>query len=222
MVSLDLGVNVVRLEGARIFCEALRSADCRLTSLSLAENNVGVEGASLLADVVADSTRLRQLNLDGAYLPLDELRGDAGGHGAVSLEGKRLKLESAVVVAALLRANPQLRELDLRKNNITQQGAAALAAALATSQLRTLRLGGTGLGPGGAKIIAEAVPASQLTTLDVDETRMKSDAAAAFAAALRQPACKLTAISLRRNYLPAADEEMLRAAACEAGVELTL
>jgi Ran GTPase-activating protein (RanGAP) involved in mRNA processing and transport len=109
--------------------------------LHLADNAIGPDGATALADGLAHLNNLQRLNLDGNRI------GDAG----------------ARALSALINAgNSQLVSLELFKNGIGNAGADAIAEAFTfSSTLAHLDLQQNSIGEPGAGAIAEALKANQ-------------------------------------------------------------
>ena len=97
--------------------------------------------------------------------------------GSVTSVKVATEVEFRVLVSVLRYSN--ISTLDLRGNEIGDQGAKTLASALPASQLTTLRLGWNGIGVEGAKALASALPGSQLTTLILGENEIGDQGAKA-------------------------------------------
>ena len=82
----------------------------------------------------------------------------ASNGGIIQLAESGIGDEEVHALAALLRGNQNITELNLRANVITDEGARALGAVLAgTSALRTVDLRENGVGKGGVRGIAESL-----------------------------------------------------------------
>ena len=81
-----------------------------------------------------------------------------GSGGVLQLPESNMSDEEVYAIAALLRNNTSIVELNLRNNHITDDGARALGAVLADkSGLKLVDLRGNKIGPGVIKVIAEAL-----------------------------------------------------------------
>ncbi|CAK0835981.1 unnamed protein product [Prorocentrum cordatum] len=115
--------------------------------------------------------------------------------------------QMAAVLASV--ALPRLQSLDLSGNNVGDEGAAALAAALrapgALPSLQKLDLRSNNVGDEGAAALAAALRAPgalpRLQELDLSHNRVGDEGAAALAAALRAPGAlpRLQVLDLRSN-----------------------
>lgn len=173
------------------------SVGSSLTRLDLHDNPMTAEVAPALALALPRHTGLIALNLNDTSL------GDEG---------------VAAIAAALAQAAPQLQELELALNEITAEGAVALAQMLTgKKQLRVLNLAENELEDKGACMVlgaASGLPA--LETLDLTLNQVKragSIAAAKFATSA--PALKL--LALNENEIPEDAVDMLREAMEAAG-----
>ena len=82
-------------------------------------NNIGDEGAIILADILRYNNTVQKINL---------------GHNNIGDEG-------AIAIAHMLRSNTSIREIDLRGNNIGKEGAIALADMLRYKRVQSLPVG---------------------------------------------------------------------------------
>lgn len=139
----------------------------RLVELDLSYLRIGALGGKALAV----SAYLRAENSDaiaatGRIETLDLRYGALGDDGVAALAGsrsfggvRRLCLQNNGLTAAGVRALhgfARLEELDLRYNEIGEEGAEALLAAPFAGSLRRLLLYRTDVGDGGAKALAQA------------------------------------------------------------------
>jgi myosin protein heavy chain len=86
---------------------------------------------------------------------------DSSGGGAIQLPESGITDEEVHAIAALLRGNTSIADLNLRGNLITDEGARALSAVLGgKSALRSLDLRGNRIGKQGLRTIAEALERS--------------------------------------------------------------
>jgi len=86
---------------------------------------------------------------------------DSSGGGAIQLPESGITDEEVHAIAALLRGNTSIADLNLRGNLITDEGARALSAVLGgKSALRSVDLRGNRVGKQGLRTIAEALERS--------------------------------------------------------------
>jgi Ran GTPase-activating protein (RanGAP) involved in mRNA processing and transport len=107
LTSLDLASDEIGANGARALAAALR-VNSTLSSLNLRSNDIEDDGARALAAALQDNSSLTSLNL---------------GSNDIADDGGR-------ALAAALQVNSSLTSLDLEENAIGDDGAQALATAL--------------------------------------------------------------------------------------------
>jgi len=136
--SLNLNTNWLKKDGAVELAKAL--PECKaLVSLSVNNNGITGEAAQDLAKVVLEHGLLT----DFGGIPMDELRENSLTE--LDLNGKRVGVPEALVLAGLLPAASALISCSLAGNNLTNlgrdmSGVKALAAALKDSQIVNLNL----------------------------------------------------------------------------------
>lgn len=87
---------------------------------------------------------------------------NGGTGGIINLPESNISDEELHALAALLRNNTSIEELNLRGNSITDDGARALGAVLAgRSALRVIDLRGNKIGQGAQRVLAEALERSE-------------------------------------------------------------
>jgi Ran GTPase-activating protein (RanGAP) involved in mRNA processing and transport/ankyrin repeat protein len=120
LLRLRLERNGVGAGGARALSAALLARGAALQHLDLSNNELGVEGAAVLADALKSNTTLRTL----------------------LLWRNRVGTDGAEAFAEALRCNGSLRCLDLEDNGVGSRGVASLGAAVreGNTALATLRL----------------------------------------------------------------------------------
>ena len=145
LTSLNLAHNSIGDEGASSLSEALR-VNTSLTSLNLAHNSIGDEGASSLSEALRVNTSLTSLYLSDNSI---------GVEGASSL-------------SEALRVNTSLTSLDLAQNSIGAEGASFLFEALRVNiSLTSLNLW-CDIGDEGASSLSEALRVNtSLTSLNL-------------------------------------------------------
>lgn len=135
-----------------------------LQILDIADNDVGVQGALAIADVLVSPTRLKQLNLNSCRL------GTEGGDTVFQAMNVNASVEILSVadncigdmgceaVAMMLRANTKLKHLDLQENHIGIEGIAAISKALTKNRVLTfLGLQWNDISNDGAARLGEAM-----------------------------------------------------------------
>jgi Ran GTPase-activating protein (RanGAP) involved in mRNA processing and transport len=161
-----LGCNGIRAAGAECLI-GRAAAHPTVTGLWLKRNPIGADGLRAVARLVREQTAVRVLDLVNTA-PGEPALGDvidalarADGPCAVEqvyLGGNALTAAVAPRLAALVRANQNLRGLFLAANRLGDAGAAELAAGLARNRgLRALSLASNGLGPAGISALAGAL-----------------------------------------------------------------
>ena len=178
--ELDLASNALGDEGAAAIGAALLTAPS-LVILSLEDNGIGADGvAPSFGDALKVNSQLERLVLrlnsignSGAAAIAEGLAGNpASALLSIDLFGNDLGDSAAEAFASALRVpGVQIQELGLAKNEIGDDGAVALSAALQSNlalPLRTLVLAGNHIGSIGSKALLKALQSNtMLTTLDV-------------------------------------------------------
>jgi Ran GTPase-activating protein (RanGAP) involved in mRNA processing and transport len=123
LVGLSMGSNRLGDEGAAILADALMplglGSTHPLKRLSLPSCGIGAQGAVALAGMLAINTELRFLDL-----------GIMMSTVALSEVPNRISDKGAQAIATALSQNTALRSLDIKHNNISQLGVAAVTDAL--------------------------------------------------------------------------------------------
>ena len=153
----------------------------RLTALELDRNRVDTRGAVALADA-ENLPALRSLDL-----MMNEV-GDAGARALASAP-----------------ARAELRMLGVNHNRLTEVGAIAISDTRHLTKLTTLDLGFNDL---GISALSRSMWLTGLTTLNLERTQFTAVGAHALAVSTSLP--NLTMLELAYNYLPAAEQALLR------------
>ncbi|CAF1306784.1 unnamed protein product [Didymodactylos carnosus] len=121
---------------------------------------------------------------------------------ALDLRGDEISDDGAKAIATALMTNQTLTTLDLADNQISADGAKAIATALITNQtLTTLNLWNNKISADGAKAIATALMTNQtLTTLDLADNQISADEAKGIATPLMTNQT-LTTLDLWNNQI---------------------
>lgn len=190
----------------------------------------GTRLRTLPAEAFASLTKLQTLNLGATDLPLDQLKAVLQALVAIEsllLGGNSFGPEGTAMVAGIIPTKPTLQHLDLRYddvrdegarslsdalakntsikflylegNNITNVGCEALASALLeNSSIEELYLGANDIGPEGAASLAKVITSNTtLNKLYIDGNQIGPQGATAFSEALESMDGKAT---LRQLY----------------------
>jgi hypothetical protein len=155
VTTLDLSVNRIGDDGAKVIAEALKVKDSKIMSLDASSENIGPVGGKLISEALRTSV--------------------TGGLTTLSLAGNIFGPEGAKVFADALRVNGALTRVDVRHNNIAGDGAVQLAAAvlgnlkiemfneipikeMRANSFTELDLNGKGVGVEGVMVVAGLIP----------------------------------------------------------------
>jgi hypothetical protein len=160
LVSLKLGDNGLDDKWMKRFEPVLEQCH-DLAELNLNSNEIGPEGAKILANVLQGSNFIR-----------------------LHLFGNNIGAEGAKYIAQVLAQCPNLAELILSMNNIGDEGASYIANALVQSvqcpKLATLDLSSNNISDEGAKSFEKVLcnaQCSSLTDLNLDHNNISEEAA---------------------------------------------
>jgi len=126
--TLSLRGNDLGLKGAKSLAIALWR-NFFLTSLDLSHNALLPESGGALAEALMENTAMRSINLDGVFLPVNQLKGTKRVE-TLDFSSKGLGPLSAIIVARLIESNRALVHLDIQANCIGLDGVTAIANAL--------------------------------------------------------------------------------------------
>ncbi|CAK0782497.1 hypothetical protein CVIRNUC_005717 [Coccomyxa viridis] len=164
LVSLELNSNSIDYDGATALAEAI-SENTSLTSLYLSDNYIGALGAAVIANALSKNKSLRELHMKGNEL------GDEG--------------VKALCKALKERQSP-ITSLDFGNNNISAEGAEAIADIVKRAHLKELNLYMNDIGDAGILKIASALEGdSSLVSLDVGGNNIEATGITALANALK-------------------------------------
>ena len=112
-------------------CEIIRSNNTSITSIDLANNFIGVEGAEAIAKALESNTSITSIDLANNFI------GDAGAEAiantsltSISLVGNNIGDAGAKAIATALESNTSLTHINLWNNHIRYAGAEAIAKTL--------------------------------------------------------------------------------------------
>ncbi|KAJ8371742.1 hypothetical protein AAFF_G00302490 [Aldrovandia affinis] len=195
--ELDLSCNNLGDSGVELLYAALKSPNCKLQTLDLSCNNLGDSGVELLcAALKSPNCKLQTLDLSCNNL------GDSGVVELLCAAGRLSKLHTLRLgqcnltegccnaLASVLRSHQsELRELELRDNDLQDSGVRALSAGLEDPHCKLQRLGlsGCGVTQRGCASLASALRSnpSHLRVLDLSYNHPGDSGG------LEDPSCKL-------------------------------
>lgn len=153
---------------ARSFAETLQGGNRALLVLDLRDNNLGDQGAIVLAEACKENLTLRELDLSANSIS-DPGAKELGfalvvniSLTALGLAGNALGDEGAAALASGLEKNGSLLALDLRRNAIGEVGVGRLLVAVRkNSRLKELPLEGNEVEDWAIEAIAEALSSAR-------------------------------------------------------------
>jgi hypothetical protein len=168
---LNLADAYIANDGCDLVVQFLRDNPAT-TSVELRGNNIGPEGAAVLAQAFAGAnTNVRSLSLEWNMIgngigPLAEAIALNPKLEVLDLRNNRIGPEGAEAIARLLETNKGLIKLDLRWNEIGSAGANALLAAFRVNRsLKQLDLAGNKIPEGLMAQLESAVRGEETATL---------------------------------------------------------
>ena len=133
--SLDLSDNNIDVNGAKALAEVVQQSKC-LEKLDVSHNCIGADGGKALAEALRTAPSLRVLNISGNHI------GVAG----------------TMAIAKALKYNNTLQVLNISYNDISVAGAEALGEAVCTNTgLQELDMSCNEIGDDGLKAVADAL-----------------------------------------------------------------
>jgi len=128
LTHLDVSDNCIHAEGGRYFARALRSNDT-LLDLNLRLNRLTDLGGQMLLDGLLDNSSLERLNLscnglgNSSVIALTGvLQNKAPGIVHLDISGNEIEDGHLPTIVGSLENNSKIASLDLRMNQITEQG----------------------------------------------------------------------------------------------------
>jgi len=210
--DLDLSGNLIRDAGAEALVALLRSSPT-LTRLDLRSNDIGPAGGEALFHALIGNTVLKELDLGSpsgvnrnhiGVRPGDKLAEALMTNSTLSLlslVGNGLGAESMAFVHQGLCHNTNLRVLDLSANNIRDEGAGVLCAAVSSAGIETLSLSRNMIGRVGATCVAGVLTTNMLlANLDLADNLIGAKGCTQISQALSDNTL-LQSLNLERNQI---------------------
>jgi len=123
VTSLILSHNSIGATGVKPLADAL-AVNSSLTSLDVRHNSISGEGASQLAKVVVDNPKIQMFN----KIPIKKMRDDS--FTELDLNRHGIGVEGGMVVAGLLPVMGDLTSLNVRYNDLCDEGEDAIRKAV--------------------------------------------------------------------------------------------
>eukprot|EP01012_Entosiphon_sulcatum_P032605 TRINITY_DN41447_c0_g1_i1.p1 TRINITY_DN41447_c0_g1~~TRINITY_DN41447_c0_g1_i1.p1 ORF type:complete len:600 (-),score=97.31 TRINITY_DN41447_c0_g1_i1:4-1803(-) len=179
LTEFNIANNNIEARGIKALCDSLQQGGLALRSLAVCGNEIGVEGAQLLAAMLRTNRTLTALDCG---------ENDIGNEGAQA-------------ISHVLLQNDSLTRLNIRGNNVTPDGLRFLAKMLQTNQtLASLDLSDNNIGDEGAELLATALTSNRsLTQLTL--SKRVEDAGAVALAMMLQANTTLRELDLRDNRI---------------------
>lgn len=216
MEDFKMASSRVGADGGNALAQALASAGTALVSLDVHDNPMTSDIGESLAAVLQQHAGLKRLNLNDTCLGDDGVAtvAEALQSGAPLLEELEMELnevtqEGASALAAALKGKKALRRLNLKENELEDEGALAVAMGIVGLPcLEIVDLCTNQIKRGGALAIAKAVAAAPaLKLLALDDNEISEAGIDALKAVL-EAAGKLDALgSLEENCADEEDED---------------
>nr|XP_061796626.1 NACHT, LRR and PYD domains-containing protein 3-like [Nerophis lumbriciformis] len=206
MKHLDLSQNDLSDEGVEILSKELASPNCKLESLDLWNCKLGKGSCHPLASVLSSPSNLKSLSLSLNNLSDEGVeilsKGLASPH--CTLESLRLwncNLDkgSCDLLASVLSSPSNLKRLDLRGNNLSDEGVEILSKGLASPNctLEKLILMECDLDKGSCHLLASVLSSpSNMKHLDLYDNGLSDEGVEILSKGLASPNCTLESLDL--------------------------
>ncbi|XP_078022798.1 NACHT, LRR and PYD domains-containing protein 3-like isoform X10 [Epinephelus lanceolatus] len=213
--ELDLSWNYLMDQGAELLSDWLRKPQCGLKTLRLAGCKFTERGcAALGSSLKSNPAHLRVLDLtgndlrDGGVTKLCEFLAEPRcGLETLSLRSCRLSAECCRPLTSALSSSSDLKELDLRGNQLMDQGAELLSDWLRKPQcrLKTLRLAHCEFTERGCAALGSSLESNpaHLRVLDLASNDLRDGDVTNLCEFLAEPRCGLETLSLKSCRLSA-------------------
>ncbi|XP_062388920.1 NACHT, LRR and PYD domains-containing protein 12-like [Sardina pilchardus] len=207
--ELDMSENDLQDEGVELLCVGLRDPQCKLETLRLSQCHLSKASCEMIASVLQRTpSHLRELDMSGNDLHDEgvELLCEGLRDPQCKLKTLRLyqchisKASCKTMALVLQRTTSYLRELDMSKNDLQDEGVDLLSVGLRDSQckLETLRLNWCNLSKASCAFMASVLQRtpSHLRELDMSENDLKDKGVELLCVGIRDPQCKLETLRL--------------------------
>ncbi|XP_049428083.1 NACHT, LRR and PYD domains-containing protein 12-like isoform X8 [Epinephelus fuscoguttatus] len=213
--ELDLSRNKLQDSGVTLLSDGLKSPNCKLQRLRLADCQFTERGcAALGSSLKSNPAHLRVLDLtgndlrDGDVTKLCEFLAEPRcGLETLSLNSCRLSAECCRSLTSALSSSSDLKELDLSYNQLMDQGAELLSDWLRKPQcrLKTLRLARCQFTERGCAALGSSLKSNpaHLRVLDLTGNDLRDGGVTKLCEFLAEPRCGLETLSLNSCMLSA-------------------
>ena len=150
--SLDLASSAVTDAEAKLLVGVVRN-NKEVTSMNLLRNQISFSSAKELVDILK------------SHVTLKTLCGISPNETSVHITGKQHTPADATLLGWDLKANGNIRDLQITNTAFGDGGTASIASALNRSGLTSLKLTSNGIGDAGAMAIAQNLLHNGITTL---------------------------------------------------------
>ncbi|KAK3251617.1 hypothetical protein CYMTET_39052 [Cymbomonas tetramitiformis] len=221
VLSVDLSNQSLKATDAALLSKLL-PVNTSLTQLNLSQNRLGEEGGKLMAQCLSGCESLSSLNLlyndleqsgaEAVLAAFDKMRnlktlcGVSPEQSVIRLQHNGLKPWDGMLIAADIRFNPNLTEVDLSYNKIGYGANSVIESVRQRDTVVILKLGGNGVGDPGAAALGEVLQKNTaLKELELwntwDSTDMIGDGGAHMLAAGLSTNSTLQCLDLHENRL---------------------
>eukprot|EP00854_Cymbomonas_tetramitiformis_P004375 gene4375-5381_t len=172
VLSVDLSNQSLKATDAALLSKLL-PVNTSLTQLNLSQNRLGEEGGKLMAQCLSGCESLSSLNLlyndleqsgaEAVLAAFDKMRnlktlcGVSPEQSVIRLQHNGLKPWDGMLIAADIRFNPNLTEVDLSYNKIGYGANSVIESVRQRDTVVILKLGGNGVGDPGAAALGEVL-----------------------------------------------------------------
>ncbi|XP_066512860.1 ribonuclease inhibitor-like [Hoplias malabaricus] len=206
--KLDLSKNDLQDSGVKELCDGLKSEDCKLETLRLAQCRLGKQSCEHLRSVLLNNSSLKNLDLSNNDLQdsgvkelCDGLKSEDCKLETLRLNSCDLSDDSCDSLASVLRLGSTLKELDLSNNYLDDSGVKKLCDGLKSElcKLETLRLAQCRLGKQSCEHLRSVLlNNSSLKNLDLSKNALKDSGVEVLCDGLKSEHCKLETLRLSR------------------------
>ncbi|KAL7874852.1 hypothetical protein SRHO_G00058220 [Serrasalmus rhombeus] len=206
--KLRMENNEFKDDAMELLGSLLSAKDCRIQSLSLAENSISSKGIKPLSRALLVNRTLTVLDLHGNNIGTKGAKVLAEALKlnqvivSVNLQSNSIEDEGARALADVLQSNRKLTSLNVQKNSIGPDGVKRIADSLKKNQiLQDLNVSSNHLGDLGTVALAQALVVNHtLCTLSLQSNSVSDKGMKALTQALRSNK-GLTSLNLRENSI---------------------